>query len=276
MTDITGDWAGKILGTNNADIFVEISQSNSDLTGSVRINDPVFGVAVYDFAGTFDDSRFKWDMVPRPQIVQSPKHPSGLELFVQTNGVELGHVSASGHQIDGDRIEGKWESTIGTGGSFWITRASSRVETASKFEGSQAANVAFIMMSISAIDPTLEDSLNAIKRATAQHGIEAVRVDEIEHSKKITDVILEKLSVSRFLVCDITTERPNVYYELGFAHGIGKDVILVAREGTVLHFDIKDYNVIFYKTYSELEKRVAKRIGDAIAAQPIIPPDDAR
>ncbi|MBM9617099.1 hypothetical protein JWJ90_22915 [Desulfobulbus rhabdoformis] len=51
------------------------------------------------------------------------------------------------------------------------------------------------------------------------------------------------------------------------SHGIGKDVILVAKEGSTLHFDIKDYNVIFYKSYSELESRVSKRIGEAIGAQ---------
>lgn len=272
MTDITGDWVGKILGTNNADIFIEIAQSQIDLTGTVRMNDPVYGTAVYDYKGTLQDRLVSLEMDPSPQSLQQIRSQTaianGHRVVVQTNSVSLGHVSVSGTLVEPERIEGKWVSSIGTGGAFWITRANSRVETASKLEGQQTANVAFIMMSISTSDPTLEDSQNAIKRATAQHGIEAVRVDEIEHSKKITDVILEKIKVSRFLVCDISTERPNVYYELGFAHGIGKEVILVAREGTTLHFDIKDYNVIFYKSYSELEARVAKRIGDVITAQP--------
>ena len=271
MTDIAGDWVGKILGTNNADIFVEISQLHRDLTGTVRINDPMYGTSVYDYKGTFEDGQLGLEMDPSPQTIkQSRSHTAivnGQRVVIQTEVINLGHVSVTGTLVEADRLEGKWTSSIGTGGAFWISRATSRVETASKYEGPQTANVAFIMMSISNSDPTLEDSLNAIKRATAQHGIEAVRVDEIEHSKKITDVILEKLRGSRFLICDISTERPNVYYELGFAHGIGKEVILVAREGTTLHFDIKDYNVIFYKSYSELEFRVAKRICDAIAAQ---------
>lgn len=280
MSDIAGDWAGKILGTNNADIFVEIAQQQRDLTGMVRINDPMAGVSVYDYKGTFDDGQLHLEMDPNPQTIrQSRSHTAtvnGQRVVVQTDVVSLGHVSVTGTQVEAERIEGKWTSSIGTGGAFWINRATSRIETASKFEGPQTSNVAFIMMSISAADPTLEDSLNAIKRAAGQHGIDAVRVDEIEHSKKITDVILEQLRGSRFLVCDISTERPNVYYELGFAHGIDKEVILVAREGTTLHFDIKDYNVIFYKSYSDLEFRVAKRIGEAIAAQPGVAGDAAR
>lgn len=277
MSDISGDWAGKILGTNNADIFVEITQVQDNLAGTVRINDPMYGASVYDYKGAFQDGQLRLEMDPSAQnATQSRSHTAtvnGQRVVVHTDVVSLGHVSVTGARVEADRIEGKWTSSIGTGGAFWITRANSRVETASKFEGPQKANVAFIMMSISNSDPGLEDSLNAIKRATTQHGIDALRVDEIEHSKKITDVILEKVRESRFLVCDISTERPNVYYELGYAHGIGKDVILVAREGTTVHFDIKDYNVIFYKNYSDLEFRVAKRIGDAISAQSSGQPD---
>ncbi|MDD2467224.1 MAG: hypothetical protein PHI97_24825 [Desulfobulbus sp.] len=241
------------------------------MSGTVRINDPIYGTSVYTYRGKKDGLSLNFEMDPTPNSVQQNKIHTvivdGRPVKVQTNGVNLGHVTVDGAVIESNRIEGKWVSSIGTAGTFWIVNATGNVETASKYPGNQLDNVAFIMMSISSENPELEDSLNAIKRATSQHGIEGVRVDEIEHSKKITDVILEKIKRSRFLVCDITTERPNVYYELGYAHGIGKDVILVAKEGSTLHFDIKDYNVIFYKSYSELEIRVSKRIGEAIGAQ---------
>jgi len=51
-----------------------------------------------------------------------------------------------------------------------------------------------------------------------------------------------------------------VYYELGYAHGVGKEVILLAKEGTTIHFDIKDYNTIMYRTYSELERKLSSRL----------------
>jgi hypothetical protein len=268
MSIFNGDWTGKILGTNNADIFVEIVESNGSLQGTVRINDPLYGTSVYTYTGNSEASTFHLEMDPTPSSnTQNRTHTAlvnGRRVTVQTEGVNLGHVTVEGNLVEIDRVEGKWISSTGTGGTFWIKKAVTSVETASKFEGDIMDNVAFIMMSISSDDPSLEDSLNAIKRATKQHGIEGVRVDEIEHSQKITDIILEKLRNSRFLVCDITTERPNVYYELGYAHGIEKEVILVAKEGTTLHFDIKDYNVIFYKGYSDLETRVARRIGEAI------------
>ena len=271
MKSISGEWVGKILGTNNADIFVEIEQSNSNLSGSVRINDPMFGMAIYSYSGNLSVNDVVLEMDPKPESFNSPQSHTaiinGKTISVDTEGVSLGHVSVKGTLVEEGRIEGKWNSSIGTGGTFWITRANSRGETVPRHDEAIDDNVAFIMMNISLDDPSLEDFLQAIKRATSQYDIQGVRVDEIEHSKKITDVVLDKIRSSRFLICDITNERPNVYYELGFAHGIGKEVILIAKVGTPLHFDIKDYNVIFYKNYTDLEDRVAKRIEEAINAQ---------
>ena len=72
----------------------------------------------------------------------------------------------------------------------------------------------------------------------------------------------------RILISDVTHERPNVYYELGYAHALEKEVIILARDGTPLHFDIKDYNVIFYSNLTQLEARLAIRLQAAQANRP--------
>ena len=66
------------------------------------------------------------------------------------------------------------------------------------------------------------------------------------------------------MICDISKERPNVYYELGYTHGIGKEVILTAKHGITMPFDIKDYNTIFYRNMTELEDNLSKRISAII------------
>ena len=121
-------------------------------------------------------------------------------------------------------------------------------------------NIAFVMMSISDSEPELEDVLYAIQRACGTVNMEAVRADKVEHSGRITDLILEYLRTSQYLICDLTTERPNVYYELGYCHGLSREVVLIAKHGTRLHFDIKDYNVIFYKNMTELEQKLLARL----------------
>jgi len=116
------------------------------------------------------------------------------------------------------------------------------------------------MMAIDPNDTEAEDVLQALKRATGKNNVECTRVDEIHHSGKITDLILEYIKTSKYLICDISKERPNVYYELGYAHGIGRQVILIAKQGSSMHFDIKDYNTIFYRNMTELEEMVEKRM----------------
>ncbi len=119
---------------------------------------------------------------------------------------------------------------------------------------------AFVMMPIAKSHPELEDVLNAIKRICKKNSIKAIRADDIEHSGRITDIVLGLIRDACVLIADLSLERPNVYYELGVAHGLGKGVILIAKEGQKLHFDIKDYNVIFYRNITELEEKLDNRI----------------
>ena len=88
------------------------------------------------------------------------------------------------------------------------------------------------------------------------------RIDKQRGDYRITDEILNCIAKARLLICDLTDERPNVYYELGYARGLRKKVITCAKENTILHFDIKDFRTIFYKTSSELRKEIVSELNE--------------
>lgn len=114
----------------------------------------------------------------------------------------------------------------------------------------------------------------AIEPAIRQAGYEPMRIDQKEHINKIDDEIIAEIRRSRFLVADFTQgpdgARGGVYYEAGFAHGLGIPVIFTCRKDAVatLHFDTNHYNHIVWTTSEELRESLRNRILAAIGEGP--------
>ena len=119
---------------------------------------------------------------------------------------------------------------------------------------------AFIAMPINPSDAQLDDVLDTIKASANRCGIRAERVDEPQSNERITDRILESIRKAEYVIVDLTNSRPNVFYEAGYAQGLNKTPIYIAREGTRLEFDLKDYPVIFFKNMRELADSLERRL----------------
>jgi len=58
----------------------------------------------------------------------------------------------------------------------------------------------------------------------------SVKIDNVEHVNDINDEIIATIRRSRFMVCDLTGYRGGVYFEAGFAYGLGLDIIYTCRK----------------------------------------------
>ena len=102
-------------------------------------------------------------------------------------------------------------------------------------------------------------------------GYVPVLVSDVEHVGKIDDQIIAEIRKSRFVVADFTDHRGGVYFEAGFAMGLGLPVIWTCRRDDLprLHFDIRQYNCIDWQDPSELAQRLQRRIEAVVGPGPV-------
>jgi hypothetical protein len=99
---------------------------------------------------------------------------------------------------------------------------------------------------------------NAVRRC----GYVCEKVDETVFAGSIIDRIMDGIKQADFVIADLTMERPNVYLEVGYAWGMQRPVILVARDGQRLHFDLSHHKCIFYRTIGKLAESLEATILD--------------
>lgn len=102
----------------------------------------------------------------------------------------------------------------------------------------------------------------AIVQAVELCGYHAYRIDKDQHNDKICDKIIAEIKQSAFIIADFTYHRGGVYFEAGFAKGLGIPVIWTCREDDFdnLHFDTRQYNHIKWRSAEDLKQNLVDRI----------------
>jgi nucleoside 2-deoxyribosyltransferase len=112
----------------------------------------------------------------------------------------------------------------------------------------------------------------AIKRACSNLGYEADVVSQ-GHTGNITDKIIAEIKRARFLIAELTYNNRGVYFESGFARGLGIPVFHVVREGFTsgndkdgkkIHFDIAQVMYRTWQTDVDLEEKLSNWIESTI------------
>src|SRR5262249_41405424 len=106
----------------------------------------------------------------------------------------------------------------------------------------------------------LEDTFETFKTVCADLGFTCDRVTNGNAGERILPDILERIRCAAFTIVDLTDLRPNVFYELGYADGIGKKVVVTAKHDTELPFDVKDIPTIFWTGQKRLKEDLRRRI----------------
>lgn len=168
-------------------------------------------------------------------------------------------------------INGPYEEKRNGRGS--ISHSYGKYKIQVKFEGlkylkeinkiNQYSNRCFVAMSFSSCEKiqSIRESIKEVLRITNYN---PVLIDEtyFESDKTINDAIIAEIKKSKFVIADFTNQADGVYFEAGFALGLGLKVIYCCHKDDFekTHFDLNHYPHIIYKTTAQLKESLKNKI----------------
>lgn len=111
--------------------------------------------------------------------------------------------------------------------------------------------------------PEMLDIYNQyITKAVKDSGYASLIISQQEYNDDICDQIIAEIRKSKFLIADFTGNRGGVYFEAGFALGLGLPVIWTCKKNYLkkVHFDVNHNNIIVWKSGEELYEKLKYRI----------------
>lgn len=120
-------------------------------------------------------------------------------------------------------------------------------------------------------EPTLKNVYDAVEAVIEDYcGLTCLRGDELSNPERITNDIWTSINEARFLIADLTNRNPNVFYELGMAHTLGKPVILMAQGENDVPFDLREVRYLQYdrNNLAELKRSLPKYVKSCISTIP--------
>jgi hypothetical protein len=197
VTSIQRNWNGRIYGTNTGNVAIQLDGEDDHITGTVRLLDDKFGLAVYTVTGTYAEGVLKLEGTPQGQPPE---------------GMVYGNLTAEGKlQADG-RLDGEWSTTIGSGGT-WQAWAHGAAAQAPKPNVPEQINTCTRQLGAVRLYAEDVDSLvtQLLKEFTAPRAIVSYHENGNEKNVYSGDfaAILAKLPEQRYL--KLSVQEPDLY-----------------------------------------------------------------
>jgi hypothetical protein len=124
--------------------------------------------------------------------------------------------------------------------------------------------------------PAFDDVYNlGIKAACTDAGAYCERVDEQIFHESILQRVYNQIAKADIVVADMTDRNPNVFYEAGYAHALGKVVILLTQKFEDIPFDLKHYpHIVYSGRISDLKPELERRLRWCIEHPCGVPPPE--
>lgn len=131
----------------------------------------------------------------------------------------------------------------------------------------QNENLVTVMLPFS-----LQKSFDAVKKACDNLKLECKKADDIWENSTFIQDIFELIFTSKVIIADFTGKNPNVFYEVGIAHTLGKTVIPIAQSINDVPSDLRHHRALLYlpneQGYEQLSDEIEKRLKTLFSNRP--------
>lgn len=120
--------------------------------------------------------------------------------------------------------------------------------------------VALMMPFAAEFNPVRE----AVDKAAKLAGVKCIRVDDIWKSSIIVQDVVDLIGESRIVLADMTNKNPNVFYEVGIAHTLGREVVPITQSDQDVPSDLAGHRYLKYVPNGEGYTKLAKELSDRL------------
>jgi hypothetical protein len=123
-----------------------------------------------------------------------------------------------------------------------------------------------LMSAMMPFHPNFDAVYATLQRVAETAGLRCRRADDIWESPAVIQDVVSLIDRSSVVICDCTGRNPNVFYEIGIAHALGREVILITQAEADIPFDLRHLRFVQYLNNGEglhaLSTRLQPRLSE--------------
>ncbi|MFN0104873.1 MAG: sigma-54-dependent transcriptional regulator [Bryobacteraceae bacterium] len=154
-------------------------------------------------------------------------------------------------------------------GDAVITESEAQPASAAKATAARFPRMFVLMPFDEALRPVFEDHIKPIAEVL---GLTCGRADDLFNPGSIILDIWAAINQADVVVADCTGKNANVFYEIGIAHTLGKDTVLISQSLDDVPFDLRHLRIITYdykpRGMSAFEERLKETILRVLSRRP--------
>lgn len=108
--------------------------------------------------------------------------------------------------------------------------------------------------------PSFTPVYDTLKETAELAGFRCRRADDIWENPAVIQDVVSLIDRSKIVICDCSTRNPNVFYEIGISHTLGREVILITQSAEDIPFDLRHLRYVSYLNNGEGLAQLATKL----------------